>query len=226
MDIHIITGHLGSGKTEIAVNFALQLAAKMQQAASSSSVAVVDIDVINPYFAAREARKTLESRGVQVAAPSIHTTTAAIPVLPKEVYQMLHRDDHTLVIDVGGDPAGARILGSLYDHLRGKSLHVYCVVNTKRPFTMDYQGIIEYLTNIGAASRLAFTGMIHNTHLLYETSAADICAGQRLLEQVARDTGVPVVLTAVMHGLAQDLEGCIANDVLLMEQYIKPPYVI
>lgn len=226
MDIHIIMGHLGSGKTEIAINLALRLATKMRQADSSSSVAVVDIDVINPYFAAREARTALESIGIQIAAPSIHTTTAAIPVLPKEVYQMLHRDDHTLVIDVGGDPAGARVLGSLYDHLQGKPLHIYCVVNTKRPFTSDYQGILEYLTSIGTASRLTFTGLIHNTHLLHETSAEDICAGQRLLEQVARETGVPIVLTAAMKNLAQNLEGCIANEVLPMEQYIKPPYVM
>lgn len=226
MDIHIITGHLGSGKTEIAVNFALRLAARVKRSNSSAAVALIDIDVINPYFAAREARNILESHGVQVAAPSIHTATAAIPVLPKEVYQMLHREDHTLVLDVGGDPAGARILGSLYDHLRGKSLHGYCVVNTKRPFTKDYHGILEYLTSIGAASRLTFTGLIHNTHLLHETSVEDICTGQQLLEQVAKKTGVPIVLTAVMKGLAQDLEGCIANDVLLMEQYIKPPYIL
>ncbi len=226
MDIHIITGHLGSGKTEIAVNLALRLAAERQPAASSSSVAVVDIDVINPYFAAREARNLLESRGIQVAAPSIQTTTAALPVLSKEVYQMLHRKDHTLVIDVGGDPAGARILGSLRDHLQNRPLHVYCVVNTKRPFTSVSHGILEYLTGISAASRLAFTGLIHNTHLLHETSAADICAGQRLLEQVAREIGVPVVLTAVMQSLAHDLKGCITNDMLLMEQYIKPPYLL
>ena len=225
MDIHIITGHLGSGKTEIAVNFALSLAARAKRSNSPAAVALVDIDVINPYFAAREARQILESHGVQVAAPSIRTTTAAIPVLPKEVYQMLHREDHTLVLDVGGDPAGARILGSLYDHLRGKSLHVYCVVNTKRPFTRDYPGILEYLTSIGAAARLTFTGLIHNTHLLHETSVEDICAGQQLLEQVARETGVPIVLTAAMKALAQNLEGCIANEVLPMEQYIKPPYM-
>ncbi|GAK59942.1 hypothetical protein U27_06928 [Candidatus Vecturithrix granuli] len=224
MDIHIITGHLGSGKTEIAVNFALRLAARAKHANSSAAVALVDIDVINPYFAAREARNILESQGIQVAAPSIHTTTAALPVLPKEVYQMLHREDYTLVLDVGGDSAGARILGSLCGHLRGKPLHVYCVVNTKRPFTRDYHGILEYLTSIGAASRLAFTGLIHNTHLLHETSVEDICAGQELLEQAARETGVPLVLTAAMKNLAKDLEGRIANDVLLMEQYIKPPY--
>lgn len=226
MDIHIITGHLGSGKTEIAANFAFHLAEQPGRSISAPHVAVVDIDVVNPYFAAREARKQFEAQGIKVAAPSIQTTTADIPVLSKEVYQILHREDHTLVIDVGGDPAGARILGSLHDHLQSKMLHVYCVVNTKRPYTSDFKGILEYITSISQAARLPFTGLIHNTHLLHETSVEDICEGQSLVEEVARETGLPIVFTAAMKRLAQDLEACIANDVLPMEQYIKPPYMI
>ena len=226
MDIHIITGHLGSGKTEIAVNFAFQLAGRAQHSISAPHVAVVDIDVVNPYFAAREARKKIESCGITVAAPSIQTTTADIPVLPKDVYRILHREDHTLVVDVGGDSLGARILGSLHDHLQGKTLHVYCVVNTKRPSTSDFQGILEYITSISQAARLPCTGLIHNTHLLHETSIEDICEGQHLVEQVAQETGLPIVFTAAMKRFVHDLEGCIANDVLPMEQYIKPPYMM
>jgi len=225
MDIHVITGHLGSGKTEVAVNFAIQMTEHLQESDDSSTVAVVDIDVVNPYFAAREARVVLESHGIKVAAPSINTTTAALPVLSGEIYQFLHREDHVVIIDVGGDPAGARILNSLYNYLRGKNLHVYCVVNTKRPFTSVHQGILSYIQSISAASRLPMTGLIHNTHLLNETSVQDICQGQELLEQVSRETGLPIVFTAAMKDVTLDVQ-CIGNDVLLMERYIKPPYVL
>lgn len=226
MDIYIITGHLGSGKTEIAANLAFHFAAQALHSTSAPAIAVVDIDVVNPYFAAREARKQFEAQGIKVAAPSLQTTTADIPVLSKDIYQMLHREDHTLIIDVGGDPAGARILGSLSDHLQGKTLHMYGVINTKRPFTSDFQGILEHITSISQAARLPCTGLIHNTHLLHETSVEDICEGQRLVEKVAQETDVPIVFTAAMKPLAHELEACIANDVLPMEQYIKPPYVL
>lgn len=225
MDIHIITGHLGSGKTEVAVNFAFHTVERFQQSGDFSTVAVVDIDVINPYFAAREARTILESRGIKVAAPSIKTTTADLPVLPDEVYQVLHREEYVVIIDVGGDPAGARILTSFYKYFQGKNLHVYCVVNTKRPSTSAQQGILSYIQRISAASRLPITGLIHNTHLLHETSVDDICQGQILVEEVAQEIGVPIVFTAAMKEVAEDI-GCIGNDILLMERYIKPPYAL
>ncbi len=226
MDIHIITGHLGSGKTEVAVNLALQMAGGRVQTANAATVALVDVDVVNPYFAAREARAILEARGVKVAAPSLRTTTADVPALPKDVYKMLHREDHAVIIDVGGDPAGARVLGSLYEHLKGKQLHVYCVVNTKRPFTRSTQDIHAYIEQISAASRLPMTGLIHNTHLLHETSVQDVCDGQQVLEQVAKEKELPIVFTAAMKQVAEELEGYIDNDVLPMEQYMKPPYVL
>ncbi len=225
MDIYIITGHLGSGKTEVAVNFALHTTEQLQQSDDSSAVAVVDIDVINPYFAAREVRDLLESRGIKVAAPSIKTTTADLPVLSGEVYRMLHSEEHVVIIDVGGDSAGAKILGSLYDHLHGKTLHVYCVVNTKRPSTSIHQGILAYIRRISHVSRLPMTGLIHNTHLLDETSVDDICQGQKLVEEVAQETGLPIVFTAVMKELGADIDGCLGNELLLMDRYIKPPYV-
>ncbi len=225
MDIHIITGHLGSGKTEVAVNFAIQTTDRLRQSGNPSGVAVIDIDVVNPYFAAREARRVLESHGVQVAAPSMKTTTADLPILSGDIYRFLHREDHIVIIDVGGDPAGARILSSLYDHLQGKDLHVYCVVNTKRPSTSAHQGILSSIQNMSAASRLSISGLIHNSHLLDETSVQDICQGQELLEGIAEEIGLPIIFTAAMKKIALDLE-CIRNEVLVMERYIKPPYAI
>jgi len=223
MDIHIITGHLGSGKTEIAVNFAIRLAQRFQQTGDPRKVALLDIDVVNPYFAAREARTVLEAHGVAVAAPSAKTTTADLSVLPGTVYQYLHTENHVVVIDVGGDPVGARILSSLHSHLNGKNLQTYCVVNTKRPATSMYQGILTYIDNISAAARLHITGLIHNTHLLYETSVDDILQGQTLLERVSAQTGLPIVLTAAMQNLAQVIPP-MENDILPLERYLKPPY--
>lgn len=224
MDIYVITGHLGSGKTEVAINFALQLL-RRSQTGTASRIALLDVDVVNPYFAAREARTFLESQGIAVAAPSLQTTTADLPVLPKDIAQFLHREDHTVVIDVGGDPVGARVLGSLSAHLAGKTLHTYCVINTKRPSTSAFAGILAYIQNISAASRLRMTGLIHNTHLMNETSVQDILDGQALLEDVSRETGLPIVLTTVMSNLVENLRG-LDTELLPMQRHIRPPYVL
>jgi hypothetical protein len=225
MDIHIITGHLGSGKTEVAVNFAIQLVRQVQQSNDPPTVALIDVDVVNPYFAAREARGILESLGIQVAAPSLKTTTAGLPVLSSQIYQFLHDEDQMVIIDVGGDPVGAKILSSLHEHLQGKNLQMYCVVNTKRPSTSVYQGILSYIRDINAASRLRITGLIHNTHLMDETSVQDIYQGQHILDQVSQEVGLPIVFTAAMKNIAQDIQD-IGNEVLPMERYIKPPYLL
>jgi hypothetical protein len=228
MDVHIFTGHRGSGKTEIAVNFAIrQTSAQLN--GRPPAVVLLDIDVVNPYFAAREARAVLEAHGVTVAAPSLTTTTAALPVLSGEITRCLWRNTaqrhhvQTVVIDAGGDPAGARILRTLRRYLHGNPLSVYCVVNTKRPSTSGCQGIIEYIDAIAAAAQLPMTGLIHNTHLLDETSIEDILQGQRLLRQVSAMTKLPIVLTTVMKRLAGNVQA-IDNDVFTLEQYIKPPY--
>ncbi len=225
MDVHIITGHLGSGKTEVAINFAIQLAGgRGYQTTSSATVALIDIDVVNPYFSAREARKHLEARGIALAAPSLKTTTADLPVLSGDIYQLLHQQYDSLIIDVGGDPAGARILCALAEHLDGKRRYMYCVVNTKRPSTSNCQGILRYIHDISSASRLSMTGLIHNTHILHETSVQDIHAGQQLVEQIAEQIGLPIVFTAAMKELAQQIMGHINNDILAMERCMTPPF--
>lgn len=223
MDIHIVTGHLGSGKTEVAINFALHLQNAHQQTGIPAPIALVDVDVVNPYFAAREMRDLLERRGIAVAAPSLKLTTAAVHTLPKEVYQMLHREEYTVIVDVGGDSMGARVIGSLCEHLKGKHLQMYCVVNTKRPSTSFREGILEYIASLSAVSRLPMNGLIHNTHLLHETSVEDIWAGQHLLEQISQEVGLPIVFTTAMQPIVQKMTG-IRNTVLPMERFIKPPY--
>ncbi len=225
MSIHILTGHLGSGKTEVAINLAVYLAERARcSPASDAAVALLDIDVVNPYFAAREARSFLESQGILVAAPSLKTTTAALPTLPSEVYQLLHRKDLQIIIDVGGDSTGARLLKSLQKYLEGEPLQVYGVVNTKRPSTARKQDILAYLRDIRHASGLAHTALIHNTHLLDETSPEDVHEGQTIIENVALECGLPIAFTAVMKELA--LQFRINNAILAMERHIKPPFVV
>lgn len=220
MDVHIFTGHRGSGKTEVAVNFAIQLARQNPDA----PVVLLDVDTVNPYFAGRDARAALESHGVALKAPSLSHTTAGLPGLSGDISRALRRRDaRTVVIDAGGDDAGARILRTLHADLTGHALSTYCVVNAKRPATSTVPGILEMLGALEEAARLPITGLMHNTHLLHDTTIDDILRGQQLLEQAALRANIPIVLTTVMKRFVPALHA-LANDVFAMEQYLQPPY--
>ena len=77
--VSIITGHYGTGKTEFAVNLALQLAACQKQ------VMLADLDIVNPYFRSRERKAVLENAGIRLVASSQACTDADVPALPAEL---------------------------------------------------------------------------------------------------------------------------------------------
>ena len=62
--VMVVTGHYGSGKTEFCVSLALRLAET--GFAPYQRLALVDLDIANPYFRSRERRETLEGAGVKV----------------------------------------------------------------------------------------------------------------------------------------------------------------
>ena len=55
--IHIICGHYGCGKTNLALNLALTLRRKGEK------VTVADLDIVNPYFRTADYKEVLEKQG-------------------------------------------------------------------------------------------------------------------------------------------------------------------
>ena len=102
--VSILTGHYGTGKTEVSVNLALALAAEGEQ------VMLADLDIVNPYFRSRERRPLLEKAGVRVISSSQACSDADVPALPAELLAILEDRSITGILDIGGDPVGARVL--------------------------------------------------------------------------------------------------------------------
>ena len=76
----LFAGHYGSGKTELAVSLALSLA--KQQEKAYPRLALVDLDVANPYFRSREQQELLRAHGVQVYSDTFGgSMTAELPAL-------------------------------------------------------------------------------------------------------------------------------------------------
>lgn len=185
--ISIVTGHYGTGKTEFAVNLALALAAE------GASVMLADLDIVNPYFRSRERRDLLENAGIRLISSSQACSDADVPALPAELLTILENRDITGVLDIGGDPVGARVLARFNDKIITEDYQLIYVLNANRPEVRSPEAAIAYLRGIEATTSLTCTGIVNNTHLCGETTSEEIRKGARLAEAVSRETGIPVL---------------------------------
>lgn len=186
----LVTGHYGTGKTEFSVNLALALAAE------GARTALADLDIVNPYFRSRERRDLLEAAGVRLIAASQALADADVPALPAELHGLL--EDRTVrgVLDVGGDPSGARALARYRTRIQREDYQLLYVVNARRPEVRTAERSVEYLRGVEAVTGLRCTGLVNNTHLCGETGPEDIREGAALAEEVSRLAGVPIVCHA------------------------------
>ena len=183
----LVTGHYGTGKTEFSVNLALALAE------AGERTALADLDIVNPYFRSRERRELLEAAGVRLIATSQALADADVPALPAELHALL--EDRTVrgVLDIGGDPSGARVLARYRPRIVKEDYRLLYVVNAARPEVRTAERSAEVLRAIETVTGLACTGLVNNTHLCGETAPEDIREGAALAEEVSQITGIPVV---------------------------------
>jgi RecA/RadA recombinase len=214
----LIVGNYGSGKTEVAVNLAIQLRQR-------GSVAIADLDIVNPYFRCREARGEMESHGIRVINPEGDFQAADLPIILPEIRGVVQNGEDTLVLDVGGDDVGARVLGSLTDVLANQPYEMLQVVNARRPFTETVAGCLKIGREIEAAARLSVTGLIANTHLLEDTDTATVMEGLQLTREVGQAANLPVAFVTVNEDLRNEFDvqaaGC---PVLWIRRRMLPPW--
>ena len=185
--VSIITGHYGTGKTEFAVNLALAMAGE------GTSVILADLDIVNPYFRSRERRNLLEEAGVRLISSSQACSDADVPALPAELLTILEDRSLRGVLDIGGDPVGARVLARFQPKIVQEDYQLIYVLNANRPEVRDREKAISYLRGIEATTGLACTGIVNNTHLCGETTEDEIRKGAALAAEVSKETGIPVL---------------------------------
>jgi hypothetical protein len=191
----IFVGNFGAGKTEIAVNLALGLKER------GEDVALIDLDLIKPFFRSRLAREELEARGVELVVPKGDRFWADLPILVPEVRGILGRaqaGELRAVVDAGGDDIGSRVLGSLGDAVAQEHAEVLFVVNSNRPFAENVDALTVVLREVETAARLKVTGLVANNHLMEETTLPIVEAGIEMANAVAGRTGVPLRFVAAL----------------------------
>lgn len=197
--ITVFVGEFGSGKTELAVNYALQLSA------SGMNTAIIDIDLVKPYFLTRENRELLEESNVKVIAPDPRLSHADLPVLPHNIAEVFAQEATKVVMDVGGGDS-AIVLGQFKRYFDQHGYQALLVINTKRPFTADVEGIIHTLKRIEQVSRLKISGLVSNTNIGSETTLDHVKQGLAIVEEAAGRLGLPVVWAVIPSWVNQPSE--------------------
>jgi len=217
--VTVYVGHFGSGKTEIALNRALDLAA------AGVPVTLADLDVVKPYFRTRSAKAILEDAGIELLAPQGANIHADLPIIVPQIRSQLRDPARRLIMDVGGDDVGARVLGSLSDVVPIEDTDCLLVLNFRRPSTPDPESAAAMVREIEAVGRVPVTGLISNTHLMEETTVEVVLEGHGLALETARLVDVPLLAVTVQEDLAPELErvdlGC---PVVAMRRIVLPPF--
>ena len=222
-------GNFGSGKTEVAVNFAMQLglAASQKDDPFTGPVRIVDLDIVNPYFRSREAAEPLSDAGVEVVTPSGDKFWADLPIILPQVKGLIRNADGTLILDVGGDDLGARVLSHLKEEFIEGDYSLLMVVNANRPFTSSIDGARKVLDELEKASGLKINGLVANTHLMDYTDANEIKRGYRFALEMGTLTSLPVVMVTAENRLIDDGKVKIGDfdcPVLPLFRFMLPPW--
>jgi hypothetical protein len=151
--VTVFLGYYGSGKTEVALNYAIFLKK------TTPKVAIADFDFVNPFFRTADAKEILTESGVEPIILNFAGSNVEMVTLNPALFGRLDDQQTKTVIDVGGDDAGATALGAIYPHLCEKDVKVIYVANRFRPFNETPETVLSNMEEIKKASRLPLDGL-------------------------------------------------------------------
>ena len=214
----LFAGHYGSGKTNIAVNYALHLAQEGKR------VYIADLDIVNPYFRTKDSAAVLEAAGVHLVSPHFANSNVDLPALPAEAYRLVTDKNIYGIMDIGGDDRGAYALGRYVPSIKEEgNYRMVFVANCCRPLTRTPEDALEVMREIEAACGLAFTDIVNNSNLASETTPETVYASQSYMEKLSKLSGLPIWLTTAEKRVAQMLDMENVLPLTLQEKYFDLP---
>lgn len=216
----LFAGHYGSGKTNIAVNYALQLAKE------GKNVCIADLDIVNPYFRTADSAEAFQKAGVTLISPKFANSNVDLPALPAEAYRLVEDKSCFGIMDIGGDDRGAYALGRYVPFIREENNYrMVFVANCYRPLTRTPEDALEVMREIENACGLAFTDIVNNSHLGSFTDVQTLLDSMEYTETLSQLSGLPVYFTSVREDLAAPVSHHIPNvfSLQLQEKYFDLP---
>ena len=214
----LFAGHYGSGKTNIAVNYALHLASE------GKPVCIADLDIVNPYFRTKDSAKELEKAGVQLISPQFANTNVDLPALPAEAYRLVEDKSIFGIMDIGGDDRGAYALGRYVPFMKEENNYrMAFVANCYRPLTRTPEEALEVMREIEAACGLQFTCIVNNSNLGTDTIPETVTDSLEFIDSLCQLSGLPLWLTTARADVAQQLTIPNVLPLQLQERYFDLP---
>ena len=214
----LFAGHYGSGKTNIAVNYAMYLA-KMGR-----KVCIADLDIVNPYFRTKDSAEELSACGIDLISPRYANTNVDLPALPPESYRPVQDKSVFGVLDIGGDDRGAYALGRFADFIKKENdYRMAFVVNCYRPLTSTVEDAIVIMKEIEAAAGIAFTDIVNNSNLGGETDGGVVRDSLKFVEELSQATGLPVWMHTAEESVAKELIEMDVFPMKLQKKYFDLP---
>ena len=212
--VTVVCGHYGTGKTNLSINLAVDCAR------SGESVTLVDLDVVNPYFRSADYADVLSKEGVRVVGPNFANTNLDTPSLPGSIGCVIEEGER-VIVDVGGDDAGATALGVYARQVNGANPDVLYVVNRYRSMTQHPEEAVEILREIEATARIRATAIVNNSHLQGQTTERTVLDSVPFVEKVSEVTGLPIRCTTCPRGVP--LLNNISN-IYPVDVYVRTPW--
>ena len=196
----LFAGHYGSGKTNIAVNYALCLAKEGKR------VCIADLDIVNPYFRTKDSERELSEAGITLVSPQYANSNVDLPALPAESYRLVQDKSTYGIMDIGGDDRGAYALGRYANAIKAENdYRMVFVLNCYRPLTSTVEDAIEIMREIEAAAGLKFTCIVNNSNLGPETTADIVRDSVEFAQRLSRETGLEIWMHTAMSSVAEEL---------------------
>lgn len=198
----LFAGHYGSGKTNIAVNYAMLLADE------GKKVCIADLDIVNPYFRTKDSEAELKEKGITLISSRYANTNVDLPAIPAESYRLVQDKSIYGVIDIGGDDRGAYALGRFADAIKAEGdYRMAFVLNRHRPLTSTVEDAVEIMREVEAAAGLKFNCIVNNSNIGSETTADTVRNSISFAEELSSVTGLPIWLHTAEKSVAEELSG-------------------
>jgi len=214
------TGLLGTGKTEIAINYALYLNSRVPE-----KISLIDLDMAKPSFRLRSIRKSINNNGIEVLVPRGPYEYTDFPVISPQMESHIISPEKRVVVDVGGETTGARIVGRYGGSVDPEDVEVFYVFNGKRNLNNDLSEIIDDLEKIGKVIPFPFTGIIHNSHLMNESTVDILESYIEQAKNISKYTGISLRFHCIREDLYGEASKRIEGHLLPLKLFLTPEWL-
>ena len=217
--IFIFAGTTGTGKTEVAINYALYLHQ------NDEKVALLDFDVVKPYIRIRDKADILRQAGLEVLMPEGSIAFADMPIIPTHLYAWVADKSRKLVVDVGGDKQGSTALAQVMPRIEADGYEFILVVNPFRPFSKTVDQIKPIAGEVAFGAHTRFTHIVANPHLKEKSTRKDFLEGLEIVKQASKEMELPIKFVAVSHEYLKDItQDDLPAPMLPLQLFIKYPW--